>query len=265
MTLILALRCRDGVVLAADGQATSDAAGQPTRQVVRKLFDLGGRVAWGAAGSVGLQQTLLDALAECEGELVTTTPARQLRRRLTEIVIPIQQQALRNFVAHPGSQPPDLSCIFCWCDGGEARILSIPRTGSDHQLHDRHSAVGTGDIFADFAMTSVAHLGTVGLSLEQAKMVAYKAVADAIDVAAIYLGPPIQMYVVTPERAHEVPAAELDGGLADSVDVWKARQRETLGPLAAAGADVRLMAAPAARGGPHSPSRDGRRRAAGDS
>ena len=241
MTLVLALRCRDGVVLASDGQATTDAAGQPTRQPVRKLFDLSGRVAWGAAGSIGLQQTLVDALAEREAELVATDSARRLRRRLTEIVIPIQQRALQDFVAHPGSHPPDLACIFCWCDGHDARILSIPRTGSDHQLHDRHSAVGTGDIFADFAMTSVAHLGTLRLSLEQAKMVAYKAVADAIDVAAVYLGPPIQMYVVTPDGAREVPRAELEGGLADSVDAWKARQRETLGPLAAAGTDLRLV------------------------
>jgi proteasome beta subunit len=244
MTLVLALRCRDGVVLASDGQATTDAAGQPTRQPVRKLFDLGGRVAWGAAGSVGLQQTLLAELAA--RDLIAASATRELRRALTETVIPIQQQALRDFVDHPGSHPPDLACIFCWFERGEARILSIPRTGSDHQLHDRHAAVGTGDIFADFAMTSVAHLGTVRLSLEQAKMVAYKTVADAIDVAAIYLGPPIQMYVVTVDGAQEVPAAELDGGLADSVDAWKARQRETLGPLAAAGAEVRLVRSQAA-------------------
>jgi proteasome beta subunit len=254
MTLVLALRCRDGVVLASDGQATADAAGQPTRQVVRKLFDLGGRVAWGAAGSVGLQQTLLDALLEREPELIADTSPRQLRRRITEIVIPIQQRALRDFVAHPGSHAPDLACIFCWCDEGNARILSVPRTGSDHQLHDRHSAVGTGDIFADFAMTSVAHLGTVRLSLEQAKMVAYKAVADAIDVAAIYLGPPIQMYVVTADGAREVTAVELEGGLADSVEAWKARQRETLGPLAA-GVDVRLVSPPAPQQPPAARSR----------
>ena len=54
-----------------------------------------------------------------------------------------------------------------------------------------------GDIFADFAMASVAHLGTADLGLEHAKMVAYKAIADAIEVAAVYVGPPIQMYVVT--------------------------------------------------------------------
>jgi hypothetical protein len=80
------------------------------------------------------------------------------------------------------------------------------------------------------------HLGTPELDLEQAKMVAYKAISDAIDVAAVYLGPPIQMYIVTARSATPVPRAEIDGGLADSVDAWKARQRETLGPLAASAA-----------------------------
>lgn len=230
MTLVLAIRCREGVVLASDGQATTDAAGQPTRQSVQKLFDLGGRIAWGAAGSVGLQQALAERFA-AELEHVVAEP--DPRAALVDAVIPIQQRALRDFVAHPGAHPPDLACVFCWLGAdGRPRIFSVPRTGSDHQLHDGHAAVGTGDIFADFAMVSVAHLGTPDLSLEQAKMVAFKAIADAIDVAAVYLGPPIQMAVVTAAGVRAVPKTEIEGGLSDSVDAWKARQRETLGPLA---------------------------------
>ncbi|HEU4658565.1 MAG TPA: hypothetical protein VFR97_13640 [Capillimicrobium sp.] len=231
MTLVLAIRCRDGVVLASDGQATTAAAGQPTRQPVRKLFTIGDRIAWGAAGSLGLQQTLAAELARREEELLAADDPRDA---LARAVIPIQQRALRDFVALPDVSPPELACIFCWCDGpaGRPAILSIPRTGSDHQLHGRYSAVGTGDIFAEYAMASVAHLGTDRLSLEQAKMVAYKAVSDAISVAAVYLGPPIQMAVVTPGGgAREVPREDLDGGLSDSVDAWKARQRESLGAL----------------------------------
>lgn len=240
MTLVLAIRCREGVVLASDGQATTDAAGQPTRQPVQKLFDLGGRIAWGAAGSVGLQQALAERLGE---EAEETLAAEDPRKALVDAVIPIQQRALRDFVPHPGAQPPDLACVFCWLGrDGSPRIFSVPRTGSDHQLHDGHAAVGTGDIFADFAMVSIAHLGTPDLSLEQAKMVALKAIADAISVAAVYLGPPIQMAVVTAGGVREVPRAEIQGGLSDSVDEWKARQRETLGPLAPPAPVVRRAA-----------------------
>ena len=230
MTLVLALRCHGGVVLASDGQATSDAAGQPTRAPVRKLFDVGGRVAWGAAGSIGLQQTLHAELAALNGH---SGDAGQLRRRLASVVTPLQQAAMRDFVPFAGSDPPELACLFCWCDAGGPRILSIPRTGSDHQFHERHAAIGSGDIFAELTVRSIAHLGSADLSIEQAKLVAYRTVADAIDVAAVFLGPPIQMYVVTAEGTERVLQEEIDGGLADAVEVWRERQREALGPLAA--------------------------------
>jgi 20S proteasome alpha/beta subunit len=212
MTLVLAVRCREGVVLASDGQATIDAAGQPTRQPVRKLACVGGRIAWGAAGSLGLQQTVA---AELERRVDELAVADDLRPALARIVISIQQRALREFVDLPGAAPPELACVFCWADGpaGRPAILSIPRTGGDHQLHDRHAAVGTGDIFAEHAMASVAHLGTERLSLDQAKLLAYQILADAISVAAAFLGPPIQMAVVTADGARELDRSELDDEL----------------------------------------------------
>jgi hypothetical protein len=82
-------------------------------------------------------------------------------------------------------------------------------------------------------MASVAHLNTCDLTLEQAKMVAFKAIADAIEVAAVFLGPPIQLYVVSEGLTAPVPAEEVANGLADSVDAWKEHQRETLGGLVA--------------------------------
>jgi hypothetical protein len=91
-------------------------------------------------------------------------------------------------------------------------------------------------------MVSVAHLGTPSLSTEQAKMVALKAIVDAISVAAVYLGPPIQMAVVTAAGVTEVSRSEIEGGLSDSVDAWKVRQRETLGPLAPPAPVVRRAA-----------------------
>jgi 20S proteasome alpha/beta subunit len=231
MTLVLALRCAEGVVLASDGQVTADTAGQPTRQPTRKLFDIGNRVAWGAAGSAGLQQTLTDELSTMNGRLADSST--RLRHTLAGTVVPIQQQGVAQYVQHPGTDPPDLACLFCWCDDEGSRILEIPCTGADHQFHDRYAAIGTGEIFAKFAMASVAHIDPLQLNLEHAKMVAYRAIADSIDVAAVFLGPPIQMYVVTGEGACRLSREEIDAGLADSVDTWKARQFEALGPLSA--------------------------------
>lgn len=229
MTIVLALRYDRGVVLASDGQATTDAAGQPTRSPVRKLFDVNRRIAWGAAGSMGLQQSLRAELELLNG---SAGESGQLRRRLAAVVVPVQQRAVADFVPHRGCDPPELACLFCWHDAGGPRILSIPRTGADHQFHERHAAIGSGDIFAEMTMRTIAADGSPPLTLDQAKMVAYRAIADAIDVAAVYLGPPIQMYVITADGAERVAREELDGGLADAVELWRAGQRETLGRLA---------------------------------
>ena len=64
-------------------------------------------------------------------------------------------------------------------------------------------------------------------------MIAYRAIADAIDVAAVYLGPPIQLTVIDRRGIRPVARDEIDGPLADAVALWRVRQRETLGPLAA--------------------------------
>lgn len=240
MTLVLAIRCSEGVVLASDGQVTADTAGQPTKAPARKLFDVGGRLAWGAAGSAGLQQTLRSELAGLNGH---ATDAQQLRERLASIVIPIQQHGLAHYVAHPGTDPPDLAVIFCWCDGDGPHILEIPRTGSDHQFHDRYSAIGSGDIFARLGMASVAHLNTSELSLEQAKMVAFKAISDAIEVAAVFLGPPIQLCVVTKRGTAAVAADEI----ARAVGEWEDGQRRQLRSVAARSSDGDTPSASAMR------------------
>lgn len=236
MTLVLALTCSDAVVMASDGQLTSDAAGQPTRTPSRKLFRAGD-VAWGIAGSTGLRQTVQ---AELAGRRLTGLGAEARRRALAALVVPIQREAARMHVALPGTEPPELDCLFAWCDAGGPRILAIPRTGSDHQFHEHFAAIGSGDIFAASTVRSVSPLGGPALSVEQAKMVAYSAVADAIDVAAVYLGHPIQMTVVTVDGVVEVGREELDTALADSVDVWRARRREALAPHPAVASAPRI-------------------------
>jgi 20S proteasome alpha/beta subunit len=238
MTLVLAVRSREGIVLASDGQATLDAAGQPVRRPVRKLFAVGRRIAWGAAGAVGLQQTLAAELARRERALVAAAEgegavdgAGDLRAALVRVVVPIQRRAVREFVPVRGAAPPELSCLFCWWGRDGPALLSIPPTGGDHQLHDDYCAVGSGDIFAAFAMASLGRLELRSLTLEQATVVAYQAVADAIEVAAVLLGPPIQMSVVTPTAGVlDVPRSQLEraGGVADAARAWRRQQRESL-------------------------------------
>jgi 20S proteasome alpha/beta subunit len=228
MTLVLALRCHGGAVLVSDGQATTDAGGQPTRQPVRKLFTTGRRIAWGTAGSVGLQQQLVRALSRRQRALQGAPHPGPL---LIETANAVQRQALRSFVALPGAQPPELSCVFCWFDHGArvASILTVPPTGAGHQLHDRWAAIGSGEVFAGYAMRAADHLQPGRLPPAAARLIAYQAVSDAIDTAAMLLGPPIQMaLVVGQDGAAMVDPGVLQHELPAALAAWRGRQREAL-------------------------------------
>lgn len=59
MTLILGIKCSDGIVLGADGAATFGSLGQSTiRQPVRKLTVLAGCVVAGVSGPIGMSQRI---------------------------------------------------------------------------------------------------------------------------------------------------------------------------------------------------------------
>lgn len=64
MTLIVGIRCADGIVVGADGAATLGSMGQQTAQqkTVKKLSILQGKIIVGVSGSVGMGQRLRAAL-----------------------------------------------------------------------------------------------------------------------------------------------------------------------------------------------------------
>lgn len=232
MTLLLAIRSRVGVVLASDGQATGDASGHPTRAPIRKLRAIGGRVAWGASGSVGLAQTLEAELRVRSDEVLRAADPRPL---LAGATIAVQQRALAQHVALEDASPPELACLFCWCDleTGHPRILSVPRTGAEHQLHARHAAVGSGEVFAEAAMAGLGHVDVATLGVHHLEILAYRALADAIRVAAVHLGAPIQLFAVTAgEGAVERTELELERSIAPATRAWNAAQAASLRAMA---------------------------------
>jgi len=50
MTLIVALACKDGVILASDSQATTFSTGGPVRRTISKIKYLGDHKLWAASG-----------------------------------------------------------------------------------------------------------------------------------------------------------------------------------------------------------------------
>jgi 20S proteasome alpha/beta subunit len=82
VTLIVGIKCSDGIVLGADGAATLGTMGQNTiRQNVRKLTILSHKIIVGVSGPVGLGQRINGRMGDLysEGKLTGTKPVDGMR------------------------------------------------------------------------------------------------------------------------------------------------------------------------------------------
>jgi len=160
MTLILGVRCSDGIVLGADGSATLGTMGAPTarQQSVKKLKILRDKAVFGLSGPIGLSQLLAASVEEAldKGHLRDRVEhfAEHLRGVFWKLIEPEMKNAV---VVQPvvGSQAAASSAIC-------STILALPVQGRAELLQFNHQAspeiateelpfvaVGSGQMLAD--------------------------------------------------------------------------------------------------------------------
>jgi hypothetical protein len=235
MTLILALACADGIVMASDGQATFSTTGQPVKQPIRKIHRLASCVLWAGAGDVGLLQKIGYALEVVEADKLGL-PIKHLRPILFSTVRPVMLEAAQSFIPlGPNPQPPMADLLFCGYCGHDPWILEISRTASDVQHEEiGFAAIGSADIFPYFALTSLAHYGVRQRSTAEGQLIAYRVLDDAINTAAYGIGMPIRISVVDrpsdaaqPGQARPLSIDELRA-LEEAVTGWKKTETDSL-------------------------------------
>ena len=154
--------------------------------------------------------------------------------RIFEVANKQQHDAQRAFVKDDGdpSQRQEAFCaLFCGhTKAGKPKIFEIDVQGARGFHTAPYAAIGSGGIFAVHAIVSVSHFNVLALTLEQASALAYRTIANAIKTAAYGLGGKVQMCSVTPDKAWCLPDGELKA-VADVVDIWNAKEVETLGTL----------------------------------
>lgn len=193
MTLILAIPTEQGIVFASDGQLTSG----EVRASGQKLHKLNDHCAWAASGELALIQRVHEAIAGVS----TDQPLDQLRDHLAnaikQCVTSLLQLDFRTqffqgnhqglLALHPGD------FVFVECRQGLGpRILHITSYGTPEWI-DRPFATGNG---AMFAYALLQKYRGVRLTMEQATLLAFKVIEEAIEVGAYGLGPPIEIWRV---------------------------------------------------------------------
>ncbi len=233
MTVVVAVKCPDGVVLATDSQAVSHLPGNiPVKLLTKKVQRLGKHVVYGGTGGQGAGQRIHAALSDQASKLSVTKSAAEIAKIIRETVNPIQQQVRQEWVQLPNTQPESWGAIFCGWSTEGPWIFEIDPAGAS-QFQEPFAATGSGHPLAHTALMSVAHFEVGKQSLEGIKALAYRAIENTCSSAAFGVGMPVQMAVVTTTGIEEINLGDANHTeLSDLIDLWKAKEVETLGGLA---------------------------------
>lgn len=236
MTLILALECADGLLLASDSQSTFGTTGQPVKAAAQKVHCQWSNVVWGAAGNVAIMQRVQEhfRLKMPSASHFESKHPNAIRLELVSAVSSVVRDIARNQYLTTGKLE-EMLAAFLFVGRSSAGSLLLEVTINLADLDHRstgYAAIGSGDIFPYFAMAGLAHFDVKNRSLPEAKAIAYRIMEDAINVAAYGLGPPIQIVELTKPTSGFGVARALSSDelrvLSDTVLAWKSLESELL-------------------------------------
>lgn len=228
MTLIVAIGCTDGVILAADSASTD--ADTAIKQPTMKLRQIDGQpVLFGGSGDVGLIQKVTSSLARVT---VTGKSLDLLRKDLQRAVARELREAVQNHIPQQIQgyhQPPQAIFMFAGVYRAAPWILEVAIDGRDTMYNEAHgyfNAIGSGKPLAQAIFRP--HLATER-DIRKGKVAAYRIVDDAIDMAAGGLSRPIYISAMALDGKISQVSPEEMSGIADTCEIWRSIEREALG------------------------------------
>jgi proteasome beta subunit len=144
----------------------------------------------------------------------------------------VLQAHYTNYVHVPGTaaNPPLTSLLACgYADSGDPWIVEV----SEYCQYTRYDdtgfhAIGSGAGFAQLGNALLAHYKVTERPLTWGQVVAWRVVDAAIRTSAVGVGPPIQMWTVTPASGvRRVPDDEMTT-IEQAVGGWEEEERVAL-------------------------------------
>jgi 20S proteasome alpha/beta subunit len=231
LTLVLAIGCTDGVVMAADSASSDTETG--TKQPTDKIRRVGDHlILYGGSGDVGLLQKIDNNLAT----LHQWSDLKGMCREIKNLIVPEQREAVQSHVNYPQmpfNLPPTAILLFAGVHNDQPWILEIERNGGDTIYGEKlgnFAAIGSGKPWAQALFRP--HLYRER-DLELGKIFAYRILDDAINLAAGGLAKPIRIYTISLDHiVREVEGGELVK-IAETCETWRELEREAVGALVA--------------------------------
>jgi len=223
MTLIAALRCRDGVIVGSDSHETRGGKGRRLARPTQKVFEPrpGFLLAW--AGAQDAAQSFALRLARAH-ELSANTDRLDIRARLHAIL-----NEVRGDPSIEG-RSDHVEFLIAWWSRQESKPVALHLLSGGAAEWVENWAFGgmqLGIDSASFAISTMRYIDTEDLTLEQAKIVALKVLRDTIETSVEGIGGRVQMGTAQKSGVRLVAQADMRG-LHDTVDLWESQCAEIL-------------------------------------
>lgn len=241
MTLVIALRCTDGLVMASDGMSTEAAplgASQITKHETADKIVIHKDLLWGASGSVGVKQVVQNEIEKDYGNLFQRNiSATDLRLRLVKKIQPILKEQYRLVAELTNQQQliPFTNFIFGVKLADGFHLLNIESNCAGEVVECRHFATGSA---AKTGQALLRRLRNQEWDVRTALVVAYRTLNDAIHIEPFGIGPPIYLarYYMNGQQ-QKIEKIEVDSPeyqqIADTARAWTLLEQDALENLKA--------------------------------
>ena len=229
MTVVLAIRCDDGLVLAADSQITESDRGMS--YPAQKLHPLGEHAAWGGSGARSVLLELEQVFTTQADEIVGS---REVERALQERVLPVLRHHYEHFIPDvPGEETSGTPSAYVMAAGyshGEPFIVEVNPNGMVGRYEQiGFHAIGSGAPMAQQAGALLAHFRMTARPVEYGVIAAVR-VLDALAQTAPSVGGPLSVCRIRPEGAEPLEEDDIEA-VRDTVRRWEDAEQAALDRL----------------------------------
>jgi proteasome beta subunit len=230
VTVVLALRCADGFVMASDSQITDP--GRGLSYPAQKLHAMGKHAAWGGSGS---RAVLWDLEQIFNAEPDAILEADDIGRALQQRTVPVLKHHYDNFIedvpaAKAGGATPATYVLAAGYAADRPFIVDIDPHGLiGHYEETGFQAVGSGASMAQQAYALLANFRMTERGVDYGLVVALR-VLDALDVSSPSVGGPMDLCRITADEAHHLDPQAVDG-VREQVGRWLKLEERALDGL----------------------------------
>jgi 20S proteasome alpha/beta subunit len=229
VTVVLAVRCSDGVVIGSDSQITN--VGQGMSYPAQKLHPLGETAAWGGSGA---RAALFDLQRLFNRSADAILESDDVGRALQERVLPVLRHHYDHFIEHVpgqknGGSPATYVLAAGYGDGGPWIIEIDPSGMVTHHEEVGFHAIGSGAPMAQQAGALLAHFQMHERSVEHGVVVMVR-VLDALSLTSPSVGGGLDVCRITGDGAQHLDDGEIDD-VRKRVARWAELEQQALDAL----------------------------------